>query len=234
MTNDPQQSWHNVTPDELEKQIADGCKQLRQRADEQQLRQYGWLLTELGRWSARVNLTAIRDIDDMISGHLLDSLSARPFLQGSTIVDIGTGAGFPGLPLAIAEPDKAFTLLDSNGKKIRFVQHVVTKLGLGNVSPVKVRAEEYAPGNSFDTVIARALASVPKIIELGGHLAGEKGVLLALKGKYPAEELEQLERLPERWVWKTEEVSIPGLPQHSRHIIRLKKRAERREAPQAS
>jgi 16S rRNA (guanine527-N7)-methyltransferase len=222
-----------MTPDELENKISGGCKQLRQIADDEQLRQFAWLLTELARWSVSVNLTAIRDIDDMISGHLLDSLSARPFLQGSSIVDIGTGAGFPGLPLAIAEPDRAFTLLDSNGKKISFVQHVVTKLGLGNVSPVKVRAEEYAPGNSFDTVIARALASVPKIIELGGHLAGEKGVLLALKGKYPAEELEQLERLPERWVWKTEEVSIPGLPQHSRHIIRLKKKAERREASQA-
>ena len=100
----------------------------------------------------------------------------------------------------------------------------MTKLGLGNVAPVKARSEDYEPDDPFDTVIARALASIPKIIGLGGHLAGEKGVLLALKGRYPAEELEQLEHLPERWAWKTEEVSIPGLPEHSRHIIRLIKK----------
>jgi 16S rRNA (guanine527-N7)-methyltransferase len=210
-----------VTPDELRQKISDGCKALGQDASDEQLRQFAWLLTELEHWSRRVNLTAIRDIGDMIAGHLLDSLAVRPFLQGSTVIDIGTGAGFPGLPLAIAEPGRLFTLLDSNGKKIGFVQHVVTTLGLGNVTPVKSRSEDYAPDKRFDTVIARALATIPKIIGIGGHLAREKGVLLALKGKYPAEELEQLEYLRDRWAWKSEEVSIPGLPEHSRHIIRL-------------
>jgi 16S rRNA (guanine527-N7)-methyltransferase len=210
-----------VTPDELRQKISDGCKALGQDASDEQLRQFAWLLTELEHWSRRVNLTAIRDIGDMIAGHLLDSLAVRPFLQGSTVIDIGTGAGFPGLPLAIAEPGRLFTLLDSNGKKIGFVQHVVTTLGLGNVTPVKSRSEDYAPDKRFDTVIARALATIPKIIGIGGHLAREKGVLLALKGKYPAEELVQLEYLRDRWAWKSEEVSIPGLPEHSRHIIRL-------------
>ena len=210
-----------MTPDELRQKISDGCKALGQEASDEQLRQFAWLLTELERWSRRVNLTAIRDIGDMIAGHLLDSLAVRPFLQGSTVIDIGTGAGFPGLPLAIAEPGRSFTLLDSNGKKISFVQHIVTKLGLGNVTAVKARSEDYAPDERFDTVIARALATIPKIIGLGGHLASEKGVLLALKGKYPADELEQLVHLPEQWAWKSEEVSIPGLPEHSRHIIRL-------------
>jgi 16S rRNA (guanine527-N7)-methyltransferase len=209
-----------VRQDLLTKEIGEGCEQLGQTVSEQQVAQFALLLTELEHWGARVNLTAIRDIRDMISGHLLDSLAVRPFLHGSNIIDIGTGAGFPGLPLAIAEPDRSFTLLDSNGKKINFVQHIVTTLGLENVTPVKARSENYAPEEPFDTVIARALASVPKIIELGGHLLGEKGVLLALKGKYPAEELEQL---PDQWHWDSEEVSIPGLPQHSRHIIRLSK-----------
>jgi 16S rRNA (guanine527-N7)-methyltransferase len=210
-----------VTPDELRQKIRDGCKALGQDASDEQVRQFAWLLTELEHWGRRVNLTAIRDIGDMVAGHLLDSLAVRPFLQGSTVIDIGTGAGFPGLPLAIAEPGRSFTLLDSNGKKIRFVQHIVTKLGLDNVTPVKARSEDYAPDDRFDTVIARALATIPKIIGIGGHLASEKGVLLALKGKYPAEELEQLHQLPEQWIWKSEEVSIPGLPEHSRHIIRL-------------
>jgi len=209
--------------EELTKKISDGCKALGQIISDDQARQLALLLAELERWSARVNLTAIRDIDDMVSGHVLDSLAVRPFLQGSTVIDIGTGAGFPGLPLAIAEPDRTFTLLDSNGKKIAFVQHIVTKLALTNVTPVKARAEESAGGDEFDTVVARALASIPKIIELGGHLMGKKGVLLALKGKYPAEELEQLEHLPDRWAWKSEELLVPGLPLHSRHIIRLTK-----------
>ena len=204
--------------DKLTQEISEGCKQLGQAASEQQVAQFVTLLTELERWGARVNLTAIRNIPDMISGHLLDSLAVRPFLSGTNIIDIGTGAGFPGLPLAIAEPGRTFTLLDSNGKKINFVQHIVTTLGLENVTPVKARSENYASSEPFDTVIARALASIPKIIELGGHLLGEKGVLLALKGKFPAAELEQL---PDQWRWDSDEVSIPGMPQHSRHIIRL-------------
>ena len=209
-----------MTQEELKEKINDGCKRLNQETSAAQVSQYASLLTELERWSARVNLTAIRDIRDMISGHLLDSLAVRGFLHGSNIIDIGTGAGFPGLPLAIAEPDRSFTLLDSNGKKINFVQHIVTTLGLENVTPVKARSENYASEEPFDTVIARALAGIPKLIEIGGHLLGEKGVLLALKGKYPAEELE---RLPEQWRWESEEVSIPGLVQHSRHIIKLSK-----------
>ena len=207
-----------MTPEQLKENIEEGCGKLNQESSDEQVTRYASLLTELERWGARVNLTAIREISDMISGHLLDSLAVRPFLHGSNIIDIGTGAGFPGLPLAIAEPDRTFTLLDSNGKKINFVQHIVTRLGLENVTPVKARSENYVCNEPFDTVIARALASIPKIIELGGHLLGEKGVLLALKGKYPAEELEQL---PDLWRWESEEVSIPGLSQHSRHIIRL-------------
>lgn len=213
-----------MRPDELTQEISAGCKQLGQAISDRQARQYALLLTELERWNARVNLTAIRDIAAMVSGHLLDSLAARPFLRGTAVIDIGTGAGFPGLPLAIAEPDRSFTLLDSNGKKIGFVRHAVNLLGLKNVTAVKARAEDYAPDDVFDTVTARALATVPKILELGGHLAGEKGVLLALKGRYPAAELEQTEQLPEDWAWKTDEVSVPGLPQHSRHIISLTKR----------
>lgn len=210
-----------VTRDELRKKISAGCDELGLRADDQQIDRFATLLTELERWSARVNLTAIRSIDKMISGHLLDSLAIRQFLHGDSIIDIGTGAGFPGLPLAIAEPSLTFVLLDSNGKKISFVQHIVGKLGLQNVRAVRARAEDYAAEDTFDTVIARALATIPRIIELGGHLTGKKGVLLALKGRYPAEELEQVEQLADPWNWKVEKISIPGLEQYSRHLVRL-------------
>lgn len=210
-----------MTRDELRKKISAGCDELGQRADDQQIDRFAMLLTELEHWSARVNLTAIRSINKMISGHLLDSLAIRQFLHGDSIIDIGTGAGFPGLPLAIAEPSRTFVLLDSNGKKISFVQHIVSKLGLQNVRAVRARAEDYAAEDTFDTVIARALATIPRIIELGGHLTGKKGVLLALKGRYPAEELEQVEQLADPWNWKVEKISIPGLEQHSRHLVRL-------------
>ena len=106
------------------------------------------------------------------------------------------------------------------------MQHVITRLGLGNVTAVQSRAEDYAPGRSFDTVIARALASIPRILEMGSHLADENGVVLALKGRYPAEELEQTKLMPESWDVTAHEVSVPGLPQHARYMISLERRAE--------
>ena len=104
------------------------------------------LLDELERWNRRINLTAIGDVDDMITGHVLDSLVARPLITGTRILDVGTGAGFPGLPLAIAEPDRMFDLVDSNSRKIQFIKHVTALIGLGNVTAVKARTEDYAPG----------------------------------------------------------------------------------------
>jgi len=213
-----------VTPQQLEQAIADGCNALGQPIPDDAISSFTVLLNELERWNRRINLTAIRDLREMVSAHLLDSLAVRPFLNGKSIIDIGTGPGFPGLPLAIAEPERAFTLLDSNGKKISFVQHIVTRLGLRNVAVVQARAEDFAPGQSFDTVIARALATISKIIELGGHLAGENGVVLALKGRYPDAELEQLDS--EQWGFRVDEVRVPGLAENSRHIVSLERRAE--------
>ena len=157
----------------------------------------------------------------MITAHILDSLVARPLLEGTTILDVGTGAGFPGLPLAIAEPDRHFTLLDSNNKKIMFVQHAAGLLGLGNVTVAKGRGEDYAPGRRFDTVIARALAALPRLVEIAGHHVGEDGVFVALKGRYPAEELEQMSSKP--WRHVVTELKVPGLEQGSRHAILLRR-----------
>ena len=173
------------------------------------------------RWNQRVNLTAIRDPDEMITGHVLDSLSARPLLRGSCILDVGTGAGFPGLPLAIVEPHRSFTLLDSNNKKVRFVEHITGLIALGNVTVVKARTEDFAPGNRFDTVIARAVASLPRLVEIAGQHVGEDGVFVALKGRYPADELEEL---PKRWEHEVAELDVPGLEKGSRHAVILRTR----------
>jgi 16S rRNA (guanine527-N7)-methyltransferase len=180
------------------------------------------LLTELGKWNRRVNLTAIRDPAEMVTGHLLDSLVARPLLEGDSVLDVGTGPGFPGLPLAIAEPNRQFTLLDSNNKKIQFVQHVAGLLGLTNVTAVKGRGEDYAPGHRFDTVIARALAALPRLVEIAGHHVREDGVFVALKGRYPAEELEQMSNRP--WVFTVTELKVPGLAKGSRHAVLLRRK----------
>ena len=178
------------------------------------------LLDELERWNRRVNLTAVRDREQMRILHIADSLAARPLLEGERILDVGTGPGFPGLPLAIAEPDRHFTLLDSNNKKIRFVEHAAALLALDNVTAVKARAEDYAPGHRFDTVIARALAPLPRLVELAGHHVGEDGVFVALKGRYPAGEIEKLSA---PWSHEVIALDVPGLEAGSRHAVLLRR-----------
>ncbi len=180
------------------------------------------LLDELAIWNRSYNLTAITERGAMIRGHLLDSLSAHVDLAGTRIADVGTGAGFPGLPLALASPQRAFTLIDSVAKKIRFVTHAVRKLQLGNVTPLQARVETLAPAAPFDTVIARAYAALPDLLESVRGLTGPATRVLALKGRYPADELAKLPR-----GWQLEHVravSIPGLGAE-RHILRLVPRA---------
>ena len=156
----------------------------------------------------------------MVAHHIEDSLSARPLLHGRKILDVGTGAGFPGLPLAIVEPGREFTLLDSNNKKIMFVQHAAGLLGLDNVTAVRARAEDYAPGQRFDTVIARAVATVPRLLELAGHHVGEDGVFVALKGRHAAEELDGL---PADWQADVRPLRVAGLEDGSRHAVVLRR-----------
>ena len=208
-----------MDPSLLIEHIASGVESLEQALSEESVQKCAQLLCELDRWNNRMNLTAIREPHEMVSGHLLDSLAVRPLIYGKSLIDIGTGAGFPGLPIAISEPRLTVELLDSNARKISFVQHVIGELEISNAKAVRSRAENYAPGKRFDTVIARALASLPRLIELVGHLVAEKGLMLAQKGRYPADELEDI---PDAWEYKVTELAVPGLD--ARHLVTLRRR----------
>ena len=175
------------------------------------------LLEELARWNRRFNLTAITDQADMVTHHLLDSLAAHRFLHGGRIADVGTGAGFPGLPLALANPERRFTLIDSNGKKIRFVSHAAHALGLVNVETLQARVESLRPDQPFDTVIARAFAALPELVAAVAPLCGPATRILALKGKWPKAELDGL---PAGWQAETIALEVPG-PAADRCLIVL-------------
>ena len=170
-----------------------------------------------------MNLTAIRELPEMVAGHALDSLAVRPFLRGERVLDVGTGAGFPGLPLAIVERHRQFYLLDSNARKIAFIQNVAAQLGLDNVVAVQSRAESFVPPQAFATVIARAVATIPQLIDWAGHLVDEAGIMLALKGRFPKEELASV---PQGWSYTVRPLQVPGLEQHERHVVILERRTE--------
>lgn len=139
----------------------------------------------LVQWNRAYNLTAVRDPEDMVVRHLLDSLAVRSWVPAGHIADIGTGAGLPGMPLALALPDRAFTLVDSVGKKVRFVRQACRVLGTGNVTPVQARIEEFRPEPPFDGVIARALAPLERLAPLAAPLLRPGGLLLVMSGRDP-------------------------------------------------
>jgi len=181
------------------------------------------LLDELASWNRHYNLTAITERESMIRAHVLDSLSAQADLQGVLIADVGTGAGFPGLPLALAQPQRAFTLIDSVAKKTRFVSHAVRVLGLTNVAVLNARAESLTPEPVFDTVIARAIAPLADLLDAVRGLCGPATRVVALKGRYPLDELAELPR-----GWRLAQVrpqQIPGL-QAERHILSFERQPE--------
>jgi len=143
----------------------------------------------LARWNRTYNLTAVRDPDEQLSRHLLDSLAIRAFLFGDIVLDLGTGAGLPGLPLALCDPDRRYCLLDGNGKRIRFVRQAIMELGLTQVETVHSRIESYRPGRKFSTIVSRAVAEIAAIHLLAAPLLDRPGRLLIMKGRYPHDEL---------------------------------------------
>jgi len=178
------------------------------------------LVDELELGNAQFNLTAIRDRPSMLRKHVLDSLTLQPFLRGEAIADIGTGAGFPGLALAIVNPQRRFTLIEATGKKARFVEKTAACIGCGNAQVVHSRAETYRPFELFDTVMARALSSLADFVAYAGHLCAPGGRLLAMKGKRPDDEISAL---PKSFrVLAVHRVDVPGLADQ-RHVVELVK-----------
>ncbi len=171
----------------------------------------------LAQWNCKINLTAIREPEEMIVKHVLDSLAASAFIRGRRALDLGSGAGFPGLVLAIAQPEREWVLLDASLKKIQFLRHAIAALGIGNVQAVHARADQYEPQDRFDTVACRALGSLKAAAELARPLIRADGILVALKGRRPDRELVEL---PDSCSAAVRRVHPPGLTQ-TRHIITL-------------
>ena len=198
--------------------LVDGATSLGLSLDAGQLDAMQKLIDEVESTNAKFNLTAIRDRLGMLQKHVLDSLTLQRFLHGQRIADVGTGPGFPGLPLAIANPGRHFALIESVAKKARFVQMTTDALECANVEVVHERAESYHPQQLFDTVTARALSSLADFVAYAGHLCAPGGRLLAMKGRSPDAEIALL---PRRYrVRAVNRVKVPGL-EDERHIVEI-------------
>ena len=174
-------------------------------------------LALLERWNAAYNLTAIRDPAEMVTRHLLDALAILPYVQGDTLADLGTGPGLPGIPLAIATPGRQVLLVDSNGKKVRFLREAIRALKLEGVRAVQSRVEDVE--GQFDCITARAFASLADMLGWGGHLLAPQGIWLAMKGKAPDEELPGV---PAAFAVRgIHPLRVPGLETSERHLVVL-------------
>jgi 16S rRNA (guanine527-N7)-methyltransferase len=172
----------------------------------------------LEKWNQTFSLTAIHGPQQMVMRHLLDSLSLVPYIKGPRLVDVGSGAGLPGIPLALAFPEYEVVLLDSQTKKVRFIRQVVADLGMTNAIIAHTRVQDYHPQQMFDTVISRAFATLAEFAGATRHLCRTGGCMLAMKGKFPGQELEEI-----RHTGRTVNiipVHIPGL-EAQRHIVRI-------------
>jgi 16S rRNA (guanine527-N7)-methyltransferase len=199
--------------------LAAGLGELGLALSETQLEQLLALLALVREWNEKFNLTAITEPVAIVRKHLLDSLAVQPWIAGPFVTDVGSGAGFPGLPLAIANPGLRFTLLESTAKKARFLEHATGALGLGHVTVACSRAENLRPAQRSQTVVSRALGTLAEFVRVAGHLCARSGQLLAMKGKEPAAELAAL---PPGWrVAGVERLKVPGLAD-ARHLVILR------------
>jgi len=188
---------------QIETMLDVGIKQLGLDLPSDAFRQY---LVLLHKWNRAYNLTAVRDIEAMVGRHVLDSLAILPWLKGNRLLDVGSGAGLPGIPLALARPELQVVLLDSNGKKVRFLQEVKRALSLNNVEVIQSRVENYRPEHGFDTVTSRAFSDLQQMLHWTHHLVAPHGIWLAMKGRPLDVELAQI-TLP----YKIEPYTVAGL-----------------------
>ncbi len=221
-----QQVSKNISPqleEKLKRDLNLGCEALGLSLEEQQKKLLLNYVVLLNKWNKAYNLTAIRDIEEMVRRHLLDSLAVAKYINGENYIDVGTGPGLPGIPLAIIFPEKHFTLLDSNSKKTRFLFQAKTELNLSNIDVVHSRVEKFqAPvsleKNGFDGVLSRAFATLADMVNWCQHLPHKNGYFLAMKGKYPEDEIDQL---PNGYkVAQTYPLPVPG-EEGERHLIEI-------------
>lgn len=172
----------------------------------------------LQHWNRVMNLTALTRPHDIIYLHLIDSLIIAPYIQGTQVLDVGSGAGLPGIPLAILDPSRHWTLLDKNAKKTHFLIQAAAELGLTHVQVIKSRCEDFHPAQGFDSILSRAFTTLTAFVDLTKHLICRKGVFLAMKGKYPREELNALPR--PYAVQHVTPLKIEGMPVE-RHLVAL-------------
>ncbi|MDE1225027.1 16S rRNA (guanine(527)-N(7))-methyltransferase RsmG [Vibrio aestuarianus] len=207
---------------ELRTRLDQLVSQTNLEVNEQQRNQLVGYVEMLDKWNKAYNLTSVRNPMDMLVKHILDSIVVSPHLQGERFIDVGTGPGLPGIPLAIMNPDKTFFLLDSLGKRIRFIKQVLHELGIKNVTTIQSRVEEFQPEVKFDGVLSRAFASMLDMVEWCHHLPKEQtGLFLALKGQLPEEEIATL---PE-WcsVTDVKALKVPEL-EGDRHLVILSRK----------
>lgn len=207
-------------PDELAKQFERGIKTLGVELGFETRLRLLQHLELLEKWNRVHNLTAIRDKARAISVHLLDSLSVVPYLNGRRFLDVGSGAGFPGIPIAVAMPDIQMDLLDSNHKKCAFLRQAIAELRLRNARVVCERAESWRPAEKFDCIISRALAEIADVVALVKHLLAPGGVIAAMKGEHPFEEIERIP--PEFRVRRVHALAVPGLGAE-RHLVLIER-----------
>lgn len=203
---------------DLEQQLRAGALQLDLSLTDKQVVTLLDYLALLHKWNRAYNLTAIRDLGDMLQLHLLDSLSIANYVAGNRIIDVGTGPGLPGIPLAICFPERDVTLLDSNGKKTRFLFQAISTLKLSNAREVQSRVEEYRPEARFQAVVSRAFTSLRDMTEKCAHLLAQGGRFYAMKGQYPQRELSEL---PKHYnVIASHRLNVPGVD-GQRHLVEI-------------
>jgi len=207
----------SIQQDGLKTQLAEGLQSLDCKLDDATQTKLIDYIVLLHKWNKTYNLTAVRDINKMVVQHLLDSLSVNTYLRGKRVLDVGSGAGLPGIPLALANPDKEFVLVDSAMKRTRFMLQAVGELGLKNVQVEQSRIEDYQSDDLFDTIISRAFTAMQDFVSATEHLCLASGQLLAMKGRFPTQEINSL---PDQWSARSDLLEVPNL-NAERHVVTL-------------
>lgn len=200
--------------------LTDGLASLELTLSDEQTTKLVDYVALMDKWNKAYNLTSVRDPRQMMVKHILDSLAVAPYIDGNRIIDVGTGPGLPGIPLAIARPELSFTLLDSLGKRVRFLKQVCHELKLSNVTPVQSRVESHTPDIPYDIVVSRAFASLKDMLHWCQHLVDSNGQFLALKGQLPQDEITEVSDY--YTVKNTVNIEVPGL-EGQRHLIFISK-----------